>query len=114
MCAISIHALREEGDLRQAVAVQQYYISIHALREEGDSKNRENTLCFCFSIHGFAQNGKHLKTPLGQKRCFLCKNRKETGAKPLENLCSLPGRTGSKDQGVPLCKGRVHTDVLYL
>ena len=33
---ISIHALREEGDLRQAVAVQHYYISIHALREEGD------------------------------------------------------------------------------
>ena len=57
---ISIHALREEGDLslwdsatsvylfqstpsarratlRQAVAVQHYYISIHALREEGDA-----------------------------------------------------------------------------
>ena len=36
-CEISIHALREEGDLRQALAVQHYYISIHALREEGDS-----------------------------------------------------------------------------
>ena len=35
---ISIHALREEGDLRNAIAVQQYYISIHALREEGDAK----------------------------------------------------------------------------
>ena len=34
--AISIHALREEGDLRQAFQVQKYYISIHALREEGD------------------------------------------------------------------------------
>ena len=33
---ISIHALREEGD-RQAFQVQKYYeISIHALREEGD------------------------------------------------------------------------------
>ena len=52
--------------------------------------------------------------PLGQKRRFMCKNRKETGAKPPEDLCSLPGRTGSKDQGIPLCKGRVHADVLYL
>ena len=34
---ISIHALREEGDLRQAFQVQKYFISIHALREEGDS-----------------------------------------------------------------------------
>ena len=35
---ISIHALREEGDLRQAFQVQKYYISIHALREEGDEQ----------------------------------------------------------------------------
>ena len=39
--SISIHALREEGDLRQAFQVQKYYeISIHALREEGDKKVR--------------------------------------------------------------------------
>ena len=38
---ISIHALREEGD-RQAFQVQKYYeISIHALREEGDKADRE-------------------------------------------------------------------------
>ena len=33
---ISIHALREEGDLRMSIALQHIFISIHALREEGD------------------------------------------------------------------------------
>ena len=34
---ISIHALREEGDLAAASACQSAAISIHALREEGDT-----------------------------------------------------------------------------
>ena len=34
---ISIHALREEGDLFCAQEVSCFVISIHALREEGDS-----------------------------------------------------------------------------
>ena len=33
---ISIHALREEGDLEKVGEVDTYEISIHALREEGD------------------------------------------------------------------------------
>ena len=33
---ISIHALREEGDVPRAAAGRQSGISIHALREEGD------------------------------------------------------------------------------
>ncbi len=33
---ISIHALREEGDLDQTIDQQAEIISIHALREEGD------------------------------------------------------------------------------
>ena len=33
---ISIHALREEGDLNRGVSLDQLDISIHALREEGD------------------------------------------------------------------------------
>ena len=33
---ISIHALREEGDLRHPCNVGSVHISIHALREEGD------------------------------------------------------------------------------
>ena len=45
--AISIHALREEGDLCAAhVAMQARLISIHALREEGDSKNRDKISIF--------------------------------------------------------------------
>ena len=33
---ISIHALREEGDLPLSIASKHFSISIHALREEGD------------------------------------------------------------------------------
>ena len=36
----------------------QVAISIHALREEGDSKNREKILCFCLIIHLPAQIAK--------------------------------------------------------
>ena len=35
---ISIHALREEGDLLHLVLATPQKISIHALREEGDRK----------------------------------------------------------------------------
>ena len=35
-CFISIHALREEGDLLQRSEQNRRRISIHALREEGD------------------------------------------------------------------------------
>ena len=34
--AISIHALREEGDARRSPRISPLCISIHALREEGD------------------------------------------------------------------------------
>ena len=57
-CSISIHALREEGDLRILPGNVCCSISIHALREEGDSKNREKTLCFCLIIHLPAQIAK--------------------------------------------------------
>ena len=33
---ISIHALREEGDLTVSIRLLTHWISIHALREEGD------------------------------------------------------------------------------
>ena len=40
---ISIHALREEGDRRQAVLdPHRPHISIHALREEGDPLEPES------------------------------------------------------------------------
>ena len=38
---ISIHALREEGDLTTDTELRQTVISIHALREEGDNVPRE-------------------------------------------------------------------------
>ena len=38
---ISIHALREEGDLASMVLQDFHLISIHALREEGDSQKTE-------------------------------------------------------------------------
>ena len=43
---ISIHALREEGDLAAVPGIRQNLISIHALREEGDSKNRDKISIF--------------------------------------------------------------------
>ena len=44
---ISIHALREEGDDRQAGSVIVGMISIHALREEGDPWLTLHTANFC-------------------------------------------------------------------
>ena len=43
---ISIHALREEGDLFSFHIHPLSEISIHALREEGDSKNRDKISIF--------------------------------------------------------------------
>ena len=43
---ISIHALREEGDIAEELPLQFFPISIHALREEGDSKNRDKISIF--------------------------------------------------------------------
>ena len=39
---ISIHALREEGDVGEQVFLLMWGISIHALREEGDMANGKN------------------------------------------------------------------------
>ena len=43
---ISIHALREEGDSDRPPERRASMISIHALREEGDSKNRDKISIF--------------------------------------------------------------------
>ena len=49
--SISIHALREEGDLKQHwVEGKHYWISIHALREEGDQSRRRRD-CFCTDFY---------------------------------------------------------------
>ena len=42
---ISIHALREEGDVVEALGGVEHGISIHALREEGDATPAPWTAC---------------------------------------------------------------------
>ena len=65
---ISIHALREEGDVGAAIAqFIHVLISIHALREEGDSKNGEKHLRFCFIIKRSAQIWKSLSKNIRKK-----------------------------------------------
>ena len=56
--AISIHALREEGDPVHAARVAKLLISIHALREEGDVAGRfENCKQSGISIHALREEG---------------------------------------------------------
>ena len=57
MRAISIHALREEGDIRHDHTYQQGLISIHALREEGDIKPTASTSSCWISIHALREEG---------------------------------------------------------
>ena len=64
---ISIHALREEGDLRISSCTPGTAISIHALREEGDCKNGEKHLRFCFIIKRSAQIWKSLSKNIRKK-----------------------------------------------
>ena len=64
---ISIHALREEGDITSSRPATTGHISIHALREEGDSKNGEKHLRFCFIIKRSAQIWKSLSKNIRKK-----------------------------------------------
>ena len=64
---ISIHALREEGDILPVCTSLLINISIHALREEGDSKNGEKHLRFCFIIKRSAQIWKSLSKNIRKK-----------------------------------------------
>ena len=56
---ISIHALREEGDVFSACHdITPYCISIHALREEGDNgDNAINLAIMQISIHALREEG---------------------------------------------------------
>ena len=60
--AISIHALREEGDHKQIAAeMETEYISIHAFRGEGDEIVRHRMASFCqISIHALREEGDHI------------------------------------------------------
>ena len=55
---ISIHALREEGDLVFYRGQQNRIISIHALREEGDGLHAPSfRRCYHISIHALREEG---------------------------------------------------------
>ena len=56
---ISIHALREEGDVRRDRHGRHgIMISIHALREEGDLRHHQpRRLCAPISIHALREEG---------------------------------------------------------
>ena len=54
---ISIHALREEGDLLKMTFLSPLQISIHALREEGDLRNRQKQHFCAISIHALREEG---------------------------------------------------------
>ena len=54
---ISIHALREEGDIDQQAEIDSYLISIHALREEGDYLWRGVSWITWISIHALREEG---------------------------------------------------------
>ena len=54
---ISIHALREEGDLRSFPLPNTHNISIHALREEGDMFHGTSPCSDSISIHALREEG---------------------------------------------------------
>ena len=58
---ISIHALREEGDVSATSGEQTRSISIHALREEGDASLPEGLLRRSISIHALREEGDFSK-----------------------------------------------------
>ena len=55
--AISIHALREEGDRQRHNGISNSLISIHALREEGDTIIFDDIRHFFISIHALREEG---------------------------------------------------------
>ena len=62
--AISIHALREEGDTDKLYTFLAYEISIHALREEGDLPIRYLQGHRHISIHALREEGDKYVLPL--------------------------------------------------
>lgn len=66
-----MYALREEGDHSAEPCPAPPAISIHALREEGDSKNGEKHLRFCFIIKRSAQIWKSFSKNIQKNSCDL-------------------------------------------
>ena len=69
---ISIHALREEGDLQAVLVHNVKDISIHALREEGDAGALSAGSGHCISIHALREEGDAFcRVPKSHSREFL-------------------------------------------
>ena len=68
---ISIHALREEGDLVDPVPYVQSVISIHALREEGDLRKRKDWATRMISIHALREEGDPWRTGYRDQRSTI-------------------------------------------
>ena len=69
--AISIHALREEGDPAEHYILQVAYISIHALREEGDFIIRPDIIKRFISIHALREEGDSSTLARGAKPTYF-------------------------------------------
>ena len=68
MRAISIHALREEGDGNLAGSAARTTISIHALREEGDLLDLWGlALTVVISIHALREEGDRALQQMQQR-----------------------------------------------
>ena len=79
---ISIHALREEGDFRMLSRVSwQCQISIHALREEGDPDGQCIYLSDDISIHALREEGD-VKPPVCSTAAFYFYPRPPRGGRP--------------------------------
>ena len=66
---ISIHALREEGDVGFMRSEVIFYISIHALREEGDVLIRIAAAISIISIHALREEGDGDAGPILCEEC---------------------------------------------
>ena len=64
---ISIHALREEGDLLHLHRKELLHISIHALREEGDQDGKGCRVVEQISIHALREEGDTRLAATGPK-----------------------------------------------
>ncbi len=108
---ISIHALREEGDMYCMVLdLRRRFISIHALREEGDVAYRAVFRCRSISIHALREEGddeplpqilrtaQFLSTPSARRATALC-----AMSIILILFLSTPSARRATGRGIPIC-----------
>ena len=110
---ISIHALREEGDLQPPADDPQQQISIHALREEGDPAVYNAMLTTCkflstpsarratdqdhqsgrraeISIHALREEGDTPSPPTSGRLCYFYPRPPRGGRRPCTRISTTP------------------------